>query len=85
LLGLAAGVMLILRSDRQFDEASTGVRLARVGVTAVLFPLLSWAIWTAVNGIGVEDGMRAFLTGALPAMVLLPVAVYTWPRPARSR
>jgi membrane-associated phospholipid phosphatase len=85
LLGLAAGVMLILRSDRQFDEASTGVRIARVAVTTVLFPLASWAIWTAVNGIGVEDGTRALLTGALPAMVLLPVAVYTWPRPARSR
>lgn len=84
LLGLAAGVMLILRSDRQFDAAPTGIRLARVAVTATLFPLASWGIWIAVNGIGVEDGTRAVLTGALPAMVLLPCAVYTWPRPARS-
>jgi membrane-associated phospholipid phosphatase len=85
LLGLTAGVMLILRSDRQFDAAPTGTRLARVAVTAILFPLASWGIWIAVNGIGVEDGTRALLTGALPAMVLLPCAVYTWPRPARSR
>jgi membrane-associated phospholipid phosphatase len=80
LLGLAAGAMLIVRSDRQFDAAPIGVRVVRVAVAAILFPLASWAIWTAVNGIGVDDGARAFLTGALPAMFLLPGAVHAAPR-----
>jgi membrane-associated phospholipid phosphatase len=80
LLGLAAGTVLIVRTDRQFDTVSIGARLVRVAVTAILFPLASWAIWTAVNGIGAEDGVRAFLTGALPAMILLPGAVYSLPR-----
>jgi membrane-associated phospholipid phosphatase len=85
LLGLAAGAMLILGSDRQFDAASPGVRVARLAVTAILFPLASWAIWVAVNRSGMEDGARALVTGALPAMVLLPLAVRAWPRPARAR
>jgi len=85
LLGLAAGSMLIVGSDRRFDAAPIAVRLTRVAVTALLFPLASWGIWIMVDGSGVEDGTRAVLTGALPAMMLLPVAIYLWPPPARAR
>jgi membrane-associated phospholipid phosphatase len=80
LLGLAAGAMVIVRSDRQFDSMSMGVRIARVVVAATLFPLASWAIWIAVNHLDLDDGARAFLTGALPAMILLPGAACFWPR-----
>ena len=77
LLGIAMGVMLLVLDERVSNDAPVRVRVGRVVLAAVLFPLVWWSVSRALNGLVDFDApLRALLAGALPVAVLLPGAVY---------
>jgi hypothetical protein len=83
-LGLALGVMLLMRGERVADGAPVAVRAARVALAALLFGGAWWGVSHALDRLGdVEAPVRALAAGAVPAAILLPGAVFAVPHSPR--
>jgi len=72
LLGLALIVFLLVSHSSAADSSALGIRIARVALTALLFPLAWWSV----------RALHPFVAGVVPALVLLAGTVLI---PALSR
>jgi hypothetical protein len=76
-LGIAIGVMLLEYHGHVSDRATMRVRIERVALTAAIFAVVWWGVSAVLRNLGdVNSYNRALLAGALPALVLLPGAIY---------
>ena len=84
LLGLTVGLLVVVWMDAG-DETDARVRVGRIGLAALLFPIAWWGTWLGLGVIDADDTRAATLTANAVAGALLLAGPIWMERVARAK